>query len=45
MSFRSIEDTLLELYDLYISKATLFACKRYFVDFYQATYDKLVGKS
>lgn len=42
-SFRRMEDDLLELFGLSISRATLFACKKYFIDFYLDTYNALLS--
>ena len=44
MGFRRIEDNLIELFGLYISRATLFMCKKYFADYYQQTFNELEEK-
>lgn len=44
MSFRKIETNLTELFDLYISRTTLFMCKQYFIERYESTYKEIEKK-
>lgn len=43
-SFRRIVKNFWELFHLYFSKTTFFECKRYFMKFYEATYQDILHK-
>lgn len=40
--FRAIENNFRELFHLYLSRATVFACKDYFIRYYEETYSHLL---